>query len=424
MNFNLRKNFHRQFTAVLVLLCCIWTCGPTKTEQEPEGYNWQPVTETVNGSLEEQNGIKILKLWGTAYEQGIAHGYLTAPDFVALLDNYLTDPAASFVLSGWNTGLEMLDMFEYPAAYEEELQGILDGMELRAGGPVIIQSFERALTINDLRGLQSDLDKINCSSFTAWGSMTSDGGTISGRNMDFDRITALMESQILIVRYPSEASGKLAWVSVSWPGEIGCTTGMNEEGVSVSQQDVYRTMPAAVSGFTPDNLVHRLIIESAHAVSAVQNIETILQSHRITSGCAPMISWPYDGMGSASVVPEFDGWVSITNGYSIRTPNEGEAFQISANHFRKRLPPMDDCWRYNLLENRFLQISNSSGTQNLTTNSAWELLAGTPIAETVVMHSVVFEPNKMVMHTAFTEDGQHAPNCTKVTLDIAELLNR
>ncbi|MFC2089055.1 C45 family autoproteolytic acyltransferase/hydrolase [Calditrichota bacterium] len=418
----LGKKSYQLFILIIVIFSLLWKCSPTETENEPDDITWTPVTEDVNGNLQDINGIQVMKLWGTAYEQGYAHGYLKAPDFVAFIDEYLADPIARFNRNDWETGLEMLDIFEYPAAYEDELQGILDGMEARAGGEVPIQAFQRVLTINDLRGLQSDLDKIQCSSFSAWGAMTSDGGTITGRNMDYDPIAVMMESQMIIVRIPSAISEKLAWVAISWPGEIGCTTGMNEEGVTVSQQDVYRYPPTATDRFTPDNLVHRLIIESAHAATVVQNIENILQSHYVATGCAPMISWPYTGDSTASVVPEFDGKVSITNGYSIRQPQEGQAFQIVANHFRERIPPMQDCWRYNLIENRLLQISASAGVEHVTTNVAWDLLANTPIAETVSMHSVVFEPNKMLMHVAFSENGQHAPNCTKVTFDIGDLL--
>ena len=252
--------------------------------------------------------------------------------------------------------------------------------------------------------------------------MTSDGNTITGRNMDFDPITALMERQMIIVRIPESGSDKLAWVAVAWPGEIECTTGMNEEGVTVSQQDVYRYPPTATDGFTPDNLVHRLIIEFTHAGTKFQNIENILQSHYVPTGCAPMISWPYTGDSTASVVPEFDGKISITNGYTIRHPQAGQDFQITANHFRLRVAPLQDCWRYNLLENRLLQISTSNGTEHLSIDLAWQLLASTTLAETVAIHSVVFEPNKMLMHVAFTENDQHAPNCTKVTFDINNLL--
>jgi acyl-CoA:6-aminopenicillanic acid acyl transferase len=417
-----RNKFYFLFILTVALLSFLWTCSPTETENEPEGIQWLPATESVNGTLEDISGMQVMKIWGTAYEQGYAHGYLKASDFVTFINEYLADPIARFDLNAWEAGLEMLNMFEFPIEYEEELQGILDGMETRAGGEITIQAFQRPLTINDLRGLQSDLDKIQCSSFSAWGAMTTDGGTITGRNMDYDPISAMMGSQMIVVRIPPANSEKLAWVAICWPGEIGCTTGMNKEGVTVSQQDVYRYPPTATDGFTPDNLVHRLIIESAHAATVVQNIENILQSHYVATGCAPMISWPYSSDSTASVVPEFDGKVSITNGYSIRQPQAGQSFQIVANHFRERILPMQDCWRYNLIENRLLQISASAGVEHVTINVAWDLLASTPIAETVAMHSVVFEPNKMLMHVAFSENGEHAPNCIKVTFDITSLL--
>lgn len=422
------KSFFLSHKSVFCILISLFIIGngcsnDTKSTnpEKPEG-EWLPATEQVNGSITKVDGITVLKLWGTNSEMGYAHGYLMAPAFVAMLDEYLVDPVVQFDIDAWEIGLGYLSLFEIPAEYQAELQGLLSGMEARAGGKIQIQAFGRALTINDLRGLQSDLDKIHCSSFAAWGDMTQNGGTITGRNMDYDRINVMMGAQILVVRVPSEETGRLAWVSVAWPGEIGCTTGMNEEGVTVSQQDVYRQSSTASDGFTPDNLVHRLMIESCRANSVINDVETVLQSHYIVTGCAPMISWPYSG-GSASVVPEFDGYTSITQGYTIREPQQGNAYQIAANHFRERIPAMSDCWRYNLLNDSLAQIALSNGDNLLTTEKAWELLTCTPIPETVAMHSVVFEPNLMLMHLAFAQNNQHAPLCQRVTLDVAELLS-
>lgn len=413
-------------TAIYLLVSTVFLTSiqcDKKAPPEPEPSNeWLPMTENVNGELFEIDGIPVLRVWGIPYEQGYAHGYLLAPDFVTMLNRYLTDPQAEISAEAWETGLGYLGLFDFPPEYDEELRGILAGMEARTGSDVYVQGFGRALTIDDLRGLQSDLDKISCSSFTAWGSMTEDGGTISGRNMDFDRIAALMESQIVIVRIPSPESGRLAWGSINWPGEVGCTTGMNEEGVTVSQQDVYRYPPTASSGFTPDNILHRIIVETSHPGTVLQNVMNILQSHHIATGCAPMIAWPYSGSGTASVVPEFDGKVDVSGGYTIRQPDDGKEYQIVANHFRKRIPPMQDCWRYNLLHNRLEEIAASGGQSRLTMDVAWELLRSTTIPESIAMHSVVFEPNKMLMHVAFTQNGQHAPLCTKVTLNVTELV--
>ena len=50
------------------------------------------------------------------------------------------------------------------------------------------------------------------------------------------------------------------------------------------------------------------------------------------------------------------------------------------------------------------------------------MLGDVSMPDTVTYHSVVFEPDKRLMHVAFTEDGKKAPACKKVTLDVAKLL--
>ena len=49
-------------------------------------------------------------------------------------------------------------------------------------------------------------------------------------------------------------------------------------------------------------------------------------------------------------------------------------------------------------------------------------LGGVAAQGGLTYHSVVFEPNERRMHVAFTEDGQNAPKCKKVTLDVRKLL--
>ncbi|MFC1898095.1 hypothetical protein ACFLYJ_00840 [Candidatus Cloacimonadota bacterium] len=421
MKVKIRNRFFFSLTTFLFLVLFVNSCSITEADNDSD---WPSATENVNGEILDYEGFEILKLWGTNYEQGYAYGYLKAPSFVEFAENYLADPVVNFDIEIWETGLGMLDMFNYPADYESELQGFLDGLETRAGEPIFLDAFQRNLSLNDLKALQSDLDKIQCSSFTAWGNMTSDGNTITGRNMDQDLINAMMATQFIIARIPDMGSGKLGWVSVNWPGEIGCTTGMNEDGVTVSQQDVYRYPPTAAEGFTPDNLLHRMIIESAQAGSVIQEVENILQNNYVATGCAPMISWPYNGSDYAAIVPEFDGKIGVTNGFTIRYPESGLEYIISANHFREREIPMGYCWRYNLIESEMQQIASSNGNEYLTVGKAWEILVQTPIPEMRAMHSVVFETNNKLIHIAFTENGIQAPGCTNVTLNIEDILSR
>ena len=50
------------------------------------------------------------------------------------------------------------------------------------------------------------------------------------------------------------------------------------------------------------------------------------------------------------------------------------------------------------------------------------MLKGVSMEGITTLHSVVFEPNKCLMHVAFTKKGKPAPECKPITLDVVELL--
>jgi hypothetical protein len=50
------------------------------------------------------------------------------------------------------------------------------------------------------------------------------------------------------------------------------------------------------------------------------------------------------------------------------------------------------------------------------------MLGGVPIEGAIAHHSVVFEPDKRLMHVALSERGRHASKCKHVTLDVTKLL--
>jgi|GEM_PF-2572324 len=89
-----RKNNRTYIFAVLFILTisaqfvtCSKGSSPTGT---PDGV-WLPATEVVNGSLAEIEGISVLRIWGTPYEKGYAHGYLLAEDITTMLENFISN---------------------------------------------------------------------------------------------------------------------------------------------------------------------------------------------------------------------------------------------------------------------------------------------------------------------------------------------
>ena len=70
--------FHNLLTGVCLFLTVpviFFVCEKdSPTDPETPTNNWLPITESVNGTLGEIQGIPLLTLWGIHYEQGYAHG--------------------------------------------------------------------------------------------------------------------------------------------------------------------------------------------------------------------------------------------------------------------------------------------------------------------------------------------------------------
>ena len=415
------NKYHFQIVGAIILMVATLMTSSCKKNQQPD-ENWLPPADSVNGKLTTVSGIKMLTIWGTSFEQGYAYGYLLGPDIVKFFNDAMGDNALGISAEDWNEVISNhLQKFTIPTEYTEEIEGIMDGMKARnSDQPVFITGLNRNITLNDLIALNCDLIRISCSSFSAWGDMTSDGSALTGRNMDYAIIPSFLRAQLIVVRIPEERSGKMAWISINWPGDLGCTTGMNEKGVTIAQQDV-NVNPVAQSGFTPDNYIHRMMIEHATPDSMEECVTAILQTHYSAFGAAPMISRPFPGAGKAALVPEFDGVVNVTNGFTIRLPEVQDQFIIATNHFRMRHVPTNNCWRYNLLSDMMIEVKTGIRPQ-LTPGAVCDILKETPIPGLICAHSVVYEPNALIMTVAFTNGTHHAPDCKYITIDLKNCL--
>jgi hypothetical protein len=134
-----------------------------------------------------------------------------------------------------------------------------------------------------------------------------------------------------------------------------------------------------------------------------------------------MVTRPYTGDGPGAVVFEFDGDLSDGGGVTMRAPEGDNPFQICTNHFRKRSSPVS-CGRYAQLNGVLERIAASERKRHVTLKRAWKMLAGVSMDGGITHHSVVFEPNKHLMHVAFAKNGQHASRCEPVTLDVTKLV--
>jgi hypothetical protein len=383
----------------------------------------QPGKPQVNGTLSDVDGLPVLRVWGAAHERGFAHGYLLAPEIIRLFDGYLASGTVIDAEGYENRLLPGLKIFKVQPAYEAELRGMLAGIQARLGDQPEIPAVKRPIRYEDLlaANCMGDLLRTGCSSFAAWGSMTPDGHTITGRNMDWPRNPALEAARLVIVQVPEPDGRALGWVSVYWPALIGCTTGMNAEGVTVAMHDSNSPTPSSSGDFTSSTSLYREAIEAARAETALEDITAVFRQRYTAPGYNMMVTKPSTSGGPPAVVFEHDGDLTNNNGMTLREPENGDTFLVCTNHSRARYTPAPGA-RYPKLDGVMNRIATSGGSRHVTKERAWKMLTGVCFDQIIAHHSVVFEPDKRLMHVAYAENGQHAPRCKKVTLDVTKLL--
>lgn len=388
-------------------------CNEKKTD------GWLPITEDVNGTITTIQGMQVLKVWGTPYEMGYANGYLAAP---VIHDLYLEAVEVHDLTNEkLNSFYPLLDTMTMPARYEEELRGILAGMEARAGGPVYMEPLGRNLTFEDIYAGHV-VEDFDCSSFTAWGPMTSDGSLIGGTNKDWTDNAGLLrrDTQWIIVRFPAGDSGRKAWISINNPGMLSCSKGINEDGLFVHMHDAQGRPNSETSGFLMDDLFFMEVLEKIELNSTAVRIRNLLVPFTTTDGTNMMVGMPYSGINTPSCKLEIDGDETFENGVSIWEPVPQRPYLVSTNHFRKRLTPPSDTWRFDYDTNQLEAIYNSGGRSFLTVDQAFEMLQNTMTSSDAVT-SIVYEPNKMLLHHALILKGQTVNDINIVTLDLTEL---
>jgi hypothetical protein len=380
----------------------------------------------VNGSLTYVKKIPVLKLWGTPREQGFAYGRLAGRKIIAAFDGFLESNNLGIDNNQYeSTIISGLSRMHIEPAYEEELRAMLSGIRAATDGNIYIPSLKRDLRYEDLLAINclNDIIRMGCSSVAAWGKMTSDGSPLIGRNNDWHRIPPMIENQLVVARIPPPESGKLAFVSVSWAGIIGCITGMNEKGIVLTSHDASGLAPSVRTGFYPYMLTFRDVIESTSPGTAIKNVEDVLKNRVSGIGKNLMITIPTGRDGPAAVVFELDGDLTKDSGFTKRFPRESDSYLICTNHFRVRKEPSGICERYTLLLGRLKSIDLNTTVNKVTTDRIWDLLKLVVIPGWRTHHSVVFEPDKKLMHVALAESGKDAPFYQAVTFNVSDLLN-
>ncbi|MFQ5411503.1 MAG: C45 family autoproteolytic acyltransferase/hydrolase, partial [Phycisphaerae bacterium] len=369
---------------------------------KPTARATAPDAVAVKGLLSEIEGVRVLRVWGTPHERGYAHGYHMARDILALFEGYLKGESNGGKAAAYQMASMMVSrIMKIEPRYEQELRGMREGIEARLDGETTVSALKRKLNYTDLVAINCipDSSRLGCSSFAAWGRLTKEGHTLAGRNLDWIRIDALEDNQIILCHLREPGNKSVAgWVSVTWPGLIGCLTGMNERGVTVSMHDAPSDPPEVPAGFTPRAFALRDAIEAAHSSTTIaeRDILKVLRHRRVAVGNIVSVTTPFmpERSGVSQTGPalaiEYDGVTSRSGGVTLRsstiswaparTRNRGcirlmggEMFQICTNHYRQRGAAVS-CDRYKTIKRRLGSLESAG--KMLDVEGAWKILDG------------------------------------------------
>ena len=213
------------------------------------------------GELRYINGLPVLTVEGTPQEIGRQQGALTADVTVHVMahpGNLLKKvEREEFLPDLLETGRVLLP--RVPKDHLEELKAFA-----RQSG----MDFDTLAAVN----LMVDVYRggFGCSSLIVSPERSETGGPLFGRNLDFFTGGKLQQYSLVTVFRPA---GKHAFVSVGFPGMIGCLTGMNDAGLTVAVHEVFFSRDGSSifnpSG-TPYTFAFRRILEECTTVEEAE----------------------------------------------------------------------------------------------------------------------------------------------------------
>ena len=314
--------------------------------------------------------LPVLTVAGTPEEVGTQVGILTKPaaeGLVGYLNGLITrarlDPLRPWLV---RTSRAMLDRFPPDHLAEAEAA-------IKASG------LDRDVVL--LGNVLWDIKKLGCSTLYVAPGRSATGTPLLGRNFDFPTLGALHEYSLVTVY---RLTGKRAFVSVGFPGLIGCVSAMNDAGLCLAVLDVQKSAdgspPFDLTG-TPLPLTFRRIMEECLTVA---DAEKMLREAKRTTFLNLAVCDMKDG-AVFEITPKT---------VAVRRPTDGLC--PCTNHFRApELAKDTKCERFDALEQ----------CRSIAKLGLPEVQARLHAAHQgeATLQTMVFDPGKMTLHLALGE---------------------
>jgi predicted choloylglycine hydrolase len=323
---------------------------------------------------------RVIELRGTGAELGKQHGEALGEPIRVLQDRYMkaymqTD-AARMMARGVATMFESRLLPEH----RDEVKALAAAAGIDERDAMLAQCF---LDVSPM---------VACSTVTLPADAAPDHVARFGRNLDFMSFGVADKASVVLVYHPKD---RYAFAAVTWPGIIGCLSGMNEHGLALANMEV--TRPARFPSAMPYTMLYRTLLERCRTVD-----EAVVMLQKTTRQTANNLML-MDAGGNRAVVeirPE---------GIAVRRGQEHAAL-ISTNHQRG-----DDqdtpgkCDRYDALHDLSRRAFGSIDEKRIES-----MLARASQAD-FTMQSIIFEPSTRVLYLSC---GKNAARGTFTRIDL------
>jgi len=208
---------------------------------------------------------------GTPREMGLALGKLMRPEIQTFVPRFLemAQKEEGEKLSSQNLDQAWKTMEPFMGSqFTEEMAGLAEG----AGLPV--ELLRRAHMI-------PAISEYACSGVAIWGKATQSGHLYQIRNLDYTTSAHLQDFRCVVVYIPKDG---IPHLNPSFAGSIGCHTGLNMEGIALTEigDSPERDAPYDMKGIH-FMIMFRQILYSAksldEAQQAIQNAKRIKKYH-------------------------------------------------------------------------------------------------------------------------------------------------
>ena len=149
-----------------------------------------------------------------------------------------------------------------PLEYKQEIYG--ESLSAPHEFDYIGEPYDRLLNYHaahDIGHALQSLALVGCSSFSAWDEYTSDSSLLIGRNFDFYVGDKFSENKIVYFCKPTEGN---KFAMITWSGFMGCVSGMNDKGITVTINAAKSEIPTASA--TPISILAREILQYANTI--------------------------------------------------------------------------------------------------------------------------------------------------------------